>query len=381
MKLIMGSKFDGIRIGTVKTKRDKNRFIKMVWPLYTDYPNWVPPLLLDRRMILDTKNNPFYKHAEIELFLAYRNDEVVGRIAGILNHNHNRFHEENIGFFGFFESINDQTVASALVDKVKEWLKKKGVDAIRGPVNPSTNDDIGVLIEGFDKPPAIMMPYNPEYYDSLITGAGLEKVKDLHSYYVEKDQVMSGKLPRVMEKLKARESFTIRQLNMKDFKAELQRIKIVYNNAWSKNWGFIPMTDEEFDHLADNLKQIVDPRVVLFAEKDGQPIGFALSVPDINQILIHNKKGRLIPGAIRLLLHKKKINFIRIIVLGVILQYQRSSAGALLFYETAVRGIENGYYHGEAGWVLENNVMMNRAAEFLNAKRYKTYRLYEAPLN
>ncbi len=376
----MGSKFDTISIETVKTKRDKNRFIKMVWPLYKDYPNWVPPLLLDRRMILDTKNNPFYRHAEIELFLAYRNSEIVGRIAAIINHNHNSFHEENIGFFGFFESMNDQDVASALIDKAKEWLRGKGVNAIRGPVNPSTNDDIGVLIDGFDKTPAIMMPYNPEYYDSLMTGSGLQKVKDLHSYYVEEDQVMSGKLPRVMEKLKQRESFNIRQLNMKDFKAELQRIKTVYNNAWSKNWGFVPMTDEEFDHLADSLKQIVDPRIVLFAEKDNQPIGFALSVPDINQILIHNKKGRLIPGAIRLLLNKKKINFVRIIVLGVTLQYQRSSAGALLFYETAVRGIENGYYHGEAGWVLENNVMMNRAAEFLNAKRYKTYRLYEAPL-
>lgn len=376
----MGSKFDTIRIETIKTNRDKNRFIKMVWPLYKDYPNWVPPLLLDRRMILNTKNNPFYRHAEIELFLAFRNSEIVGRIAAIINHNHNSFHEENIGFFGFFESIHDQAVATALIEKAKEWLKEKGVDAIRGPVNPSTNDDVGVLIDGFDKTPAIMMPYNPEYYDSLLTGTGLQKVKDLFSYYVEKDQVMSGKLPRVMEKLKQRESFTIRQLNMKDFKAELQRIKTVYNNAWSKNWGFVPMTDEEFDHLADSLKQIVDPRIVLFAEKDNQPIGFALSVPDINQILIHNKKGRLIPGAIRLLLNKKKINFVRIIVLGVTLQYQRSSAGALLFYETAVRGIENGYYHGEAGWVLENNVMMNRAAEFLNAKRYKAYRLYEAPL-
>lgn len=369
-----------IKIVPVQTKRERELFIKMVWPLYRNYPNWVPPLLLDRRMVLDTKKNPFYRHAEIELFLAYRNSEIVGRIAAIINNNHNSFHGENIGFFGFFESINDQTVATALIEKAKEWLSAKGVDAIRGPVNPSTNDDVGVLVEGFDKPPAIMMPYNPEYYDALITGAALEKIKDLYSYYVEEHQVMSGKLPRIMEKLKERESFTIRQLNMKDFKAELKRVKDVYNNAWSKNWGFIPMTDEEFDHLADSLKQIVDPRIVLFAEKEGQPIGFALSVPDINQILIHNKKGRLIPGVIRLLWNKKKINFIRIIVLGVILQYQRSSAGALLFYETAVRGIKNGYVHGEAGWVLDNNVMMNRAAEFLNAERYKTYRLYEAPL-
>lgn len=376
----MASQSGNLKIYNVLTGRDRERFIKMVWPLYKNYPKWVPPLLLDRRITLDTKKNPFYQHAEIELFLAYRNNEIVGRIAAIINHNHNSFHEENIGFFGFFESINDQMVATALIEKAKEWLAQKGVERIRGPVNPSTNDDIGILVEGFDKPPAIMMPYNPEYYDQLLKGAGLEKVKDVYSYYVEKDQVMSGKLPRVMEKLKARESFKLRQLNMKEFKAELNRVKVVYNDAWSKNWGFVPMTDAEIDHLAESLKQIVDPRIVLFAEKGDEPIGFALSVPDINQVLIHNRKGRLIPGVIRLLWNRKKINFIRIIVLGVKLKYQRSSAGAILFYETAVRGIENGYFHGEAGWVLENNVMMNRAADFLNAERYKTYRLYETSI-
>jgi len=371
---------NNIKIIPIETKRERERFIKMQWSLYTDYPNWVPPLLLDRRMILDTKKNPFYQHARIQLFLAYKNNEIVGRIAALVNDNHNSFHNENIGFFGFFESINDQKVATALIEKAKEWLSEQGVNAIRGPMNPSTNDDIGILVEGFDKPPAIMMPYNPEYYDELIRGTGLEKVKDIYSYYVHRDQVFSGKLPRVMEKLKQRETFKIRQLNMKDLKGELKKVKEVYHNAWSKNWGFVPMTEAEFDHLAETFKQIVDPRVVLFAEKDEKTIGFGLSIPDINQILIHNKKGRLIPGVIRLLLNKKKINFIRIILLGVIHEYQRGSAGAILFYETAVRGVENGYFHGEAGWVLDNNVMMNRAADFLNAKRYKTYRIYESSL-
>lgn len=376
----MAIRADAIKIIPVNSKRDRERFIKMMWPLYKDYPNWVPPLLLDRRMILDTKKNPFYQHAEIQLFLAYNNNEIVGRIAAILNHNHNSFHNENVGFFGFFESINDQTVATALIEKVKEWLAEKGADTIRGPMNPSTNDDLGVLVEGFDKPPAIMMPYNPEYYNDLMIGAGLEQVKDLYSYYVHRDQVFEGKLFRVMEKLKERETFKIRPLNMKDFKGELNRVKAVYNNAWSKNWGFVPMTDAEFDHLADSFKQIIDPRVVLFAEKDDKPVGFGLSVPDINQVLIRNKKGRLIPGALRLLLNKNKINFVRIILLGVIHEYQRGSAGAILFYETAVRGVKYGYYHGEAGWVLDDNVMMQRAADFLDAERYKTYRIYEAAL-
>ncbi len=371
---------NNILVKRVESRGDVTAFIKMMWPLYRNHPNWVPPLIFERREILDRKKNPFFRHAEMELFLAYRGREVVGRIAALINHNHNTFHDENIGFFGFFESVDDSSIASALVDAAKEWCVSKGVTAMRGPVNPSTNDDIGVLVEGFDKPPAIMMTYNPEYYDELLQGTGLVKIKDVYSYYVNKRNVFSDKLVRVMERLKDRETLEIRPINMKDFRNELEKVKVVYNNAWARNWGFIPMTDAEFDHMAATMKQIIDPRIVLLAERKGEPIGFGLSVPDINQILIRNKKGRLIPGVIRLLMHKKKINFIRTIVLGVRKEYQGGSAGALLFYETAVRGISNGYYHGEAGWVLEDNAMMNRAAAFLNAERYKTYRLYEISL-
>jgi hypothetical protein len=370
-----------IRIEPVRTRAQRQQFIKMIWKLYSACPQWVPPLLIDRRMTLDTQKNPFYQHAEIDLFLAFRDGEIAGRIAAIVNHNHNSFHGENIGFFGFFDCINDQTVATALVERAKEWLAEKGVTAMRGPVNPSTNDDVGVLVDGFDKPPAVMMPYNYEYYDTLLRSAGLEKAMDLYSYYVHRDRVFSEKFKRVMERLKERETLRIRTLNMKDFDGEIVRIKKLYNDAWSKNWGFVPMTDAEFDHLAANMKQIVDPRVVLIAEnKAGEEVGFGLSLPDINQILKYNKRGRLIPGIVRLLLNRKKINFIRIIVLGVRHEYQRGAAGAILLYETGMRGIAHGYYHGEAGWVLENNVMMNRAAEFMNAERYKTYRIYEAPL-
>jgi GNAT superfamily N-acetyltransferase len=369
-----------IQIHTVRTKRDVSKFIKMVWPLYRDHSKWVPPLLIDRRMILDTNKNPFYRHAEIEMFIAYNNGEIAGRIAAILNRNHNEFHDENIGFFGFFESVDNQAVTTALVEKAKDWLRDKGVTAMRGPMNPSTNDDIGILIDGFDKSPAIMMTYNPPYYDRLLKEAGLEKIKDIYAYYVHKDKVLSEKFRRVMEKLKERDSIKIRQINMKEFPSELERVKTIYNNAWSRNWGFIPMTDAEFDYLAVSMKQIIDPRVVLFAEDKGKPVGFGLSVPDVNQILIHNKKGWLLPAVVRLILKKKKINFLRIIVLGVRTEYQGSSVAALLLYETAIRGIANGYYHGEASWVLEDNTMMNKAATFMNADRYKTYRIYETSL-
>jgi hypothetical protein len=369
-----------IQIRTVSTKRELSKFIKMVWPLYRGYPHWVPPLQLDRRMTLDKKNNPFYRHAEMELFLAFKDGNIVGRVGAILNRNHNEFHNENIGFFGFFESVDDGAVASALVETVKDWAREKGVTAIRGPMNPSTNDDIGVLVDGFDKPPALMMTYNPPYYDRLLRGTGLEKVKDVYAYYVHQDKVLSDKFKRVMERLKERDSIKIRSINMKEFRSELERVKTIYNNAWSRNWGFVPMTDAEFDHLAASMKQIIDPRVVLFAEDKGKPVGFGLSVPDINQVLIHNRRGWLIPGIFRLMIKKKKVNFLRIIVLGVRLEYQGSSVGALLLYETAIRGITSGYYHGEASWVLEDNQMMNKAAAFMNAERYKTYRIYETSL-
>lgn len=369
-----------ISVRPVLSKRDQTSFIKFQWKVYAGNPYWVPPLLMDRRKLLDRKNNPFYKHAEMEMFLAERDGEVVGRIASIVNHNHIKEHNENIGFFGFFECVDDQDVANALFDAAKSWLRQKGVTAMRGPASPSVNDEYGLLVAGFDRPPAVLMVYNPAYYQRLVEGYGFTKAKDLYAYYVHKDKVFTDKLVRVSEMLKKREGVVFRSLNMKDFDNEVAKIRELYNKGWQRNWGEVPMTEEEFKYVAKDLKAIVNPELVIIAEIKGKPVGFAMSLPDLNIVMKGNKNGYLVPFLIRLLLFKKRIDFTRIVILGVIPEYLNSGIGGVLFYETARRSVEQGYPHGEASWVVEDNVMMNRGAELLRGERTKTYRVYEMQL-
>ena len=371
---------NSIVIRRVSTGSDRRRFIRFQWKIYKGNPAWVPPLLMDRRKLMDKKKNPFYTHAAAEFFLAYRNKEIVGRIGAIVNHNHNKEHRENIGFFGFFECVNDQEVADTLIETAKNWLKERGVTAMRGPASPSVNDEYGLLVEGFDLPPAVLMPYNPPYYQALIERAGLTKVKVLYAYHVHKDKVYSDKLVRVSEMVKRREGLSFRILDMKNFKREVALIRELYNRAWQYNWGAVPMTDAEFGALAKDLKPVVVPELVIIAEYKGKPIGFSLSLPDLNIALKHNRNGYLLPGLFCLMRYKKSIGATRIIVLGVVREHQMTGAASVLLYETAKRSVENGYDEGEASWILEDNTMMNRAAELLKAGRTKTYRIFETSL-
>lgn len=366
-----------IDVHPVSSKSALNQFIKFPWSIYNENSYWVPPLLMDRRKLLDKKKNPFYKHADAEFFLAKDGDKIVGRIGAIINHNHNKEHDENIGFFGFFECINDQRVADALFKRAEEYLVSKGVKGIRGPANPSVNDEYGLLIGGFDLSPMILMPYNPPYYAELIERCGYGKAKDLYCYILSQDRVYSEKLERINAALRERHSIQIRTVDMKNFSRDIEIIKEIYNAAWAKNWGAVPMTNEEIDAMAKDLKPIVVPELVLFAESHGKTIGFALSLPDINMALKHNKKGYLIPGLLRLIQYKKKIDSVRIIVLGVLEEYQKTGAAAMLFYETARRAQKLGYQYGEAGWILEDNSKMVRAAEALKGEINKRYRIYE----
>ncbi|MDE3057517.1 MAG: GNAT family N-acetyltransferase [Bacteroidota bacterium] len=366
-----------VTIRPVRTSADEMKFIKFLWKIYKDDPQWVPPLVMDRKKLIDKKKNPFYRHSAMELFLAERDGEVVGRIGAIVNDNHNKEHEDKVGFFGFYESVNDQEVADVLFNAAKEFLRAKGMTQMRGPADPSVNDEYGLLVDAFDKSPVVLMTYNPPYYAPLFENYGLKKLKDLYAYLLSQDTVYSERLMRFNEVVKQREGLTFRSLNMKDFKGEVDRIKQIYNSAWSHNWGAVPMTDAEFDALAKDLKPIVVPELVIMAEAKGRPIGFALSLPDINIALKYNKNGGLLTGLWHLYTKKKEINLVRIIVLGVVPEHQRSGAAGVLFYETAARAKKLGYQYGEASWVLEDNVMMNRAAEMMNATRYKTYRLYE----
>jgi hypothetical protein len=369
-----------IDVRPISSSSDRKQFIRFQWSIYKDYPAWVPPLLMDRRKLMDQKKNPFYAHAETEFFLARRNGDIVGRIAAIINHNHNKEHKENIGFFGFFESINDPEVSGALLKTARVWLKAHGVTAMRGPVTPSVNDEYGLLIDGFDKSPVVLMPYNPPYYPALIEAAGLTKIKDLFAFEVREETAISPKLERVSEMVRQREGLSFRTIDMKNFDREVKILKEVYNRAWQYNWGSVPMTDEEFDALAKDLKPVVVPDLVIIVEYKGEPIGFSLSLPDLNVAFKHNRNGYLLPGLYCLYRYKKQITKCRIIVLGVIRDFQKTGAASVLFYETARRGIANGYPVGEASWVLEDNVPMLRAAEMLGGVKDKTYRLYQMPL-
>ncbi|HOV98472.1 MAG TPA: hypothetical protein PK595_02740 [Bacteroidota bacterium] len=371
---------DDIVIRPVSTKRDIRTFIQFPWKIYADYPAWVPPLLSDRRKIMDKQKNPFYKHADAEFFIAERDGIIVGRIAAIINYNHNKIHNENVGFWGFFESINDQAVATALFETAKNYVKERGATAFRGPLNPSVNDDLGLLIEGFDLSPAVMMPYNPPYYIPLVESYGFHKAKDLYAFSLNQDEVYSEKLERVYQIVKEKGRISFRSIDMKHFDEEVERFKRIYNKAWEKNWGAVPMTDEEMDALAADLKLIVEPELVIFAEKEGETIGVGLTVPDINIALKYNKHGYLLTGIYHLITKKKKINQARILVLGVLPEYLKTGAAAALFYETAIRSKKLGIYYGEASWILEDNEPMVRAAEALNAKISKRYRIYEMSL-
>jgi hypothetical protein len=369
-----------IAIRPVRTKADEKRFIKFQWVPYEGNPAWVPPLLMDRRKAIDRKSNPFYSHAAMELFLAERDGVIVGRIAAIVNDNHIKEHNEKVGFFGFFECIDDRAVAGALFDATCAWLKSKGMDAVRGPASPSVNDEYGMLIDGFDLPPTILMSYNPPYYPNLVEACGFSKIKDLYAYKVEEKKVFTDKLVRGAEIVRKRTGVTIRTIDWSNFDSEVKLIRELYARGWERNWGEVPMTEDEFTYVAKDLKAIADPRVIVIAEIKGKPVGFGLALPDLNQILIKNRKGYLLPALVRVMLFKRKINLVRIIILGVLPEYFSTGIGALLFYETGRRGVDSGYPTGEASWVLEDNVMMNRGAEMMQGEIWKRYRMYQQPL-
>lgn len=366
-----------ITIQPVQSKRDLKKFILFPWKIYKGDPNWVPPLIMEMKKMFDPKKNPFFQHAEVENFLAYRDGEIVGRISAIINDNHNEFHNEKTGFFGFYESVNDLEVARTLIGTAAEWVKDRGMDRLRGPMNFSTNDTCGLLVDGFDSPPVVEMTYNPPYYADLFEKAGLKKVKDLYAYYMDDSTPISPKIERIANILKKRHNVTVRSINMKKLREELDLVKIVYNDAWSKNWGFVPLTDAEIDYIADQLKTIVDPELAIFAFVNGEVAGFSVSLPDFNQALI-KINGRLFPfGLFKLLWYSRKIDMIRVFIMGVREKFRHIGLDAIFYYETYMRGTRKGYHKGEFSWILEDNYRMRNTLEKMGARIYKTYRIYD----
>ena len=360
--------------------RGLERFIGFPYAHYRGDPLWVPQLRMDMRTLLSPKKNPFFQHAQAQYFLALDGGgRIVGRIAGITNAAHNAEHHDKIGFYGFFESVNDPDVARALFDAAGSWVKAKGMDTLRGPMSPSINDECGLLVEGFDTPPTLMMPHNPRYYVQLTEGAGFRKAMDLLCYQPARP-APPERVARAADVLAKRKGITLRPFNMKRFKEEVELIKKLYNDAWEKNWGFVPMTDAEIDHLAKQLKPVVVPDLIVFAETAGQTVGFAVALPDMNVALKHNPSGRLFPGLISILWAARKINRARILLLGTIPEYRGSGIDAMLYHWIWTKANAHGIFWGEGGWVLDNNPAMKNGMIRLGFEAYKTYRVFDRPL-
>jgi GNAT superfamily N-acetyltransferase len=383
-----------VDIRPVRTKADKKSFVELPWTLYRDDANWVPQLVSMAYEAVDTEKFPFYEFARLAMFNAWRGERLVGRIAAIDNPRHNQTHNDKVGFFGFFEVEDDPEAAQALFDAAGEWLRARGKDAMRGPANPSVNDPYGLLVDGFDRPPVILMPYNPPYYVDLIEAGGFEKAMDLLAWYVptsvyggtKADQIPE-KLVRVAKAVRKRYGYTVRHVDMGNLDEEVEKIKVVYRQAWEKNWGAVPLSDGEIDHLVAGLKLMADPELVIVAEDpDGNVAGMAISLPDLNQALLKAYPRPGVPEPVtllKLLWHWKVrscITALRVLALGVLEPYRGRGVDAVLMYETAQVALPKGYVWGEMGWILETNEMMSRAAEMMGCEIYKTYRIYEKRL-
>jgi GNAT superfamily N-acetyltransferase len=380
-----------LTIQPIRTPQERLGFIHFQWEVYKDDPLWVPPLISERVEFLDKERNPFHQHSEVELFMARRDGQPVGTVAAILNNRHNEFHEERVGFFGLFEVLPDQEAAEALLGTACDWVRERGMSAIRGPANFTTNDEVGLLVDGWDGPPVALMTYNPRYYADFIETAGFHKAMDLLAYELDFTHLGSHgenlppKLLRVAKKIEQRGGFTVRKIDMRHFDEELARFKRIYNSAWEKNWGFVPLTDAEIDHIAAALKQILDPDLIWFAEKDAEPIAAMVPVPDLNQALIQAYPRPGVPEwwtMVKLLWYwkvRRCVDTVRGFAGGVLEPYRGRGVEAVLIVKMAQEALRR-YRRAEISWVLENNMMMRRTAEMLGGQVYRTYRVYEKAL-
>jgi hypothetical protein len=365
-----------VTIVEVKSKEDLKKFIKFPWKVYKNNNHWVPPIISERMQFFDSSKNPYFKTASVSLFMAIEDGEVVGTISAHADNGYIKFWEEQSAFFGFFECLPEYRYAEALFSRAMLWARENGYKKIMGPFNFNTNHECGLLIDGFDSDPIIEMTYNPKYYLDYYEKFGLKKAKDLYAYYIAAQETPKM-LDKAIEKIKRRDNISLRYVNMRKFNEEIEIIKGIYNKAWARNWGFVPLTGEEFDFIAKSLKHIVDPELAMVASVGGKPTGFSLSLPDYN-VAAKSMNGRLFPfGVFKFLLAKSRIKTMRVFTLGVIPEYQYLGIGALLYYQTWLNGLKKGYQGAEMSWILEDNRQMNRAIQRIGGKVYKTYRIYE----
>ncbi|MEX2106679.1 MAG: hypothetical protein WD810_07245 [Solirubrobacterales bacterium] len=375
-----------VSIRPVRSRRELKRFVKVPFRLHREQPQWVPPLVFERMQFLDRRKNPYFEHAEVEFFVAEREGEPVGRISAQVDSRWDEYQGGSDAMFGFFETADDPEVARALVDAASQWAASKGRDRILGPMDFTTNDEIGILVEGYERRPMILQPWHPPYYRELIEACGFEKTMDVLMWELQLGDLKEGErfdpsIHAAAKKALEDEGIEIRNMRKRDMAAEVRRFMDVYNEAWGDNWGFVPITDAEVEFQAKNLKQVLDEEWTFMAEKDGEVVGAALTLPDVNQVMA-KLNGRLLPfGWLRFLRGKGKVDKLRVFALGVKREYRHSGVAAGLYLkhlEAAARpGAITG---GEMGWILETNEPMNRAMEGMGGKVVKRYRLYERSL-
>jgi len=369
-----------VSIRRVSSRRDMMRFIKFPLRLYRDDPHFVPHLISERKRFFGP-SNPLFEFTDVDYFLALdERGRVAGRVTAHVNHRHNDYWKERTGFFGFFECVERLDVARALMDAAEGRLRERGMDRVRGPFNFSTNEECGFLAEGFDGPPALMMPYTKPYYLGFMQQLGYAPVKDLLAFDYSYGGAIPEDLVRFSRRVRQRTGVTVRTVDKRRFEEDVERAMRVYNAAWARNWGFVPMTEAEFRYMAQELKPIVDPAVALIAEKDGEPVAFCLSLPDYN-VVLRKMHGRLFPfGWLRFLLGRRSITRVRIITMGIVEAYRNRGIDLLLYYHTFRNGLARGYRTCEMSWVLEDNTRMIRTIEHVGGRRYRTYRIFEKAL-
>ena len=384
----------GVKMGTlieirpIANKREFRQFFRFPWLHYAQDPNWAPPLLSIRRQLLDKAKHPAWQYMEGEYFAAWRGGEMLGTIVAFINHEHNRYQGENIGFFGMFETVNDPEVAQALLSAASKWTRTRGAEAMRGPATFTTNEECGLLIDNFS-PPVIMMPYNPPYYQELIEAAGFEKVMDLHCLYMDRDLIEANntlaRLERLVSRAAQRSNINVRQFNGRDKKTEFKRFQAIYNAAWEENWGFLPMNEAELQSLVDDLGMLVEPDLAFFAEIAGEPVGFALSIPNFNEPLQRAYPRPGVPEWLtmaQVAWHwkiRKSIRGVRMPLMGVKKQYRNKGVELAMFLALMKALLPSRYDYLDSGWILETNPLIGISVN-LGSKIYKTHRFYQRGL-
>jgi GNAT superfamily N-acetyltransferase len=369
-----------IEVSEVTSRRERDAFIKFQWEIYANDPAWVPPLIIERKKFLDRKRHPFYRHGDAALFLARKNGKIAGRITASDDPNYNSLHETNVGCFGLFECIDDQEVATALFDAAVSWLRNKGRTEMMGPIDYSTNYVCGLLIDGFRFPPTILTAHNPPYYSELIESCGFTKAKDWYAWWFADPSKAAMHLRRLATRLKTRGSVTIRPADLKNLRDESRRLRQIFNQAWEKNWGFVPFTEAEIEFMTEELKPLIVPEFAWIAEIGNEPVGFTLCLPDIN-VVLRDLNGRLtrfgLPtGLIKLLRYKNRVQKGRLIALGVVQKYRRAGIAEMLVLRVMEETMIKRGITGELSMTLEDNFMINRFLKAIGAEQYKTYRIY-----